>query len=246
MNFNMIKNLLDSLNMDATISEVYIFYNWVIVRSIRYAMSTLLRGMPGLLEPQGMNTYMGDIIGKSVLDIADEYLKSQETLKRAVGMATLKSLLPVPKCFLEGNAIDHYREFARVHPTCFIGHFAEAESWRAEGDPVNIIELFPRPGDIHWNDSHKILAEAELVLMTGLTIVNGTFDEAVRRTPRAKYRVIMGPTVPLSPVLFDYGVDQIGGTIIQDPEKSIHYCSLGGGSIANAPAGALRKINLVK
>jgi uncharacterized protein len=246
MNALMLKQILDTAENKSVITEVKIYLNWIIVKSIDYAMSTLFSGMPGLIEPQGMNTYMGDILGKNAIEVAEEYLVSKESLKRAVGMACLKSILPTPLYYEEGNAIDRHREFAREHPTCFIGHFSEAQQWRSEGSPVDIVELFPRAGDIHWNNSHKILGQAELVLMTGLTLVNDTFEEVVRRTPGARCRVIMGPTVPLSPVLFDYGLDQIGGTLIDDPALTMDYCSLGGGSIAHAPAGALRKVNLMK
>jgi uncharacterized protein len=246
MNNTMLKRLLDTADNKAVITDVSIFLNWVIVKSSSSAMSTMLNGMPGLIDPQGMKTYMGDIIGKNALEVASEYLASRETLKRAVGMAALKSILPLPLHLSEGNAIDKHLDFAREHPTCFIGHFMEAEIWRNEGYPVNIIELFPRQGDIHWDNSHAILAEAELVLMTGLTLVNDTFDEVIKRTPKAHLRVIMVPTVPVSPVLFDFGLDQIGGTIIENEELTLNYCRLGGGSIAHAPDGALRKINLLK
>jgi len=242
--------LLDALlahaDPDAAIVDVDIYLNWVIVKTNDYAMSTLLGGMPGLVDPQGMCTYMGDIIGQNGKEIARNFLLSNETLKRAVGMACLKSLLPPIDNCEEGNAIDLRKEFARTHNTCFIGHFFEAEQWRAQGFPVSIVELFPKEGDIHWNDSHAILAEAGQVLMTGLTLINDTFDEVIARTPHAQYRVIMGPTVPLCSALFDFGIQQIGGTVIHDPYATMRYCRMGGGSIAHAPNGALRKINLIK
>jgi uncharacterized protein (DUF4213/DUF364 family) len=244
MNPVMLKQILDTAEKKSVITEVKIYLNWVIVKSNKYAMSTLLSGMPGLIEPQGMNTYMGNILGKNAIEMAEEFLVSKESLKRAVGMACLKSILPLPLEFEEGNAIDRHHDFAREHATCFVGHFSEAQQWRSEGSPVDIVELFPRPGDIHWDNSHEVLGKAELVLMTGLALVNDTFEEVIRRTPCAKFRVIMGPTVPLCPVLFDFGVDQIGGTLIDDAALTIEYCSLGGGSIVHAPAGALRKVNL--
>jgi uncharacterized protein len=244
MNTLLLEQLLSNANRDVLIENVYIFLNWVIVKTDKYAMSTMLTGMPGLVDPTGMNTFVGDIIGKNAYSIAKEYLTSTETLKRAVGMATLKGILPDVQNYKSGNAIDFYKHIAAVSPTCFIGHFNEGALWRAEGYPVSIVELFPRPGDIHWDNSHSVLENAELVLMTGLTIVNNTFDEVVKRTPNAKYRVVMGPTVPLSPVLFEYGITTIGGTLIRNHEITIKYCQHGGGSIAYAPEGALEKVTI--
>lgn len=38
---------------------------------------------------------------------------------------------------------------------------------------------------------------------------------------------MIGPTSPLSAVLFDYGVDVIGGSKVVDPEKTIRSISEG-------------------
>jgi len=128
--------------------------------------------------------------------------------------------------------------------SCFIGHFKEGAAWRDQGSPVTIVELEPRPGDVHWDDAGPALADAEIVFITGLTLINGTFQEVVDRTPKAKYRVLMGPTVPPSPVFYDYGIHLIGSTVVADLEKVVRYCQLGGTSIAKTPDGAIRKINI--
>jgi uncharacterized protein (DUF4213/DUF364 family) len=39
--------------------------------------------------------------------------------------------------------------------------------------------------------------------------------------------VILGPTTPLSPVLFDYGVDIVAGTKVVEPDKTISSISQG-------------------
>ena len=80
--------------------------------------------------------------------------------------------------------------------------------------------------------------------MTGLTLVNGTFGEVIDRTPRAETRIVMGPTVPMTPSLFKLGAHWVGTTTIQDADAALRYFGMGGGSVMYAPAGALRKVNL--
>jgi len=243
---NLIKTIAASADPGYLIEDIKIYTNWVLVKTGKWSLSTVFRGMPGLDEKPGMNSWMGDWIGKQALESAVELLSSTETLRRAVGMACLKSLLPVPGDVIAGNAIGMVEAAAARVPTCFIGYFKEGAEWREMGRPVNIVELFPRPGDIHWNDAEEVLSKAQIVLMSGLTVVNETLAAVIRRTPAAKVRVMMGPTVPPSPVLFDCGLDLLGVTLVSDMALMARYAELGGGSIAYSPPGALERINLVK
>lgn len=240
----MIRRIAAAADPAATIEEIRIYTNWILVKTGQWSLSTFFHGMLGFTDQLGMDTWMGDWIGRPARDAALELLASREVLKRSVGMACLKSLLPEPLQTIDGNAIDLVASAAAHAPTCFIGHFKTAAEWRERGYPVTIVELFPRPGDIHWDDADIPLHQAEIVLMTGLTVVNETLEAVIRRTPSAKLRIIMGPTVPASPVLFDYGIDLLGITLIDDVERMSGYAVLGGGSIAYAPAGALKSLNM--
>lgn len=241
---HMIRRIAETADPTARIEEIRIYTNWVLVKTGKWSLSTFFHGMPGFTEQLGMDTWMGDWIGCPARVAALELLESREILKRSVGMACLKSLLPDPKETVDGNAIDLVEQAAAHAPSCFIGHFKTAAEWREQGYPVTIVELFPRPGDIHWDEADEQLHQAEIVLMTGLTVVNETLEAVIRRTPSAKLRIIMGPTVPASPALFDYGIDLLGITQIDDVERMSDYALLGGGSIAYAPAGALKSLNM--
>lgn len=242
----MIKTIACSADHEHVIEDIRIYTNWVLVKTCKWSLSTIFRGMPGFEDKPGMVSWMGDWLYKPGLESAIKLLSSRETLRRAVGMACLKSLLPAPSNVFSGNAINMVESAAMKVPTCFIGYFKEAAQWREIGRPVNIIELFPRPGDIHWNDADEVLGQARIVLMSGLTLVNETLAAVIRRTPSAKIRVMMGPTVPPSPVLFDLGIDMIGVTLVNNMELMARYAELGGGSIAYSPPGALERINMVR
>ena len=109
---------------------------------------------------------------------------------------------------------------------------------------MTIIELQPRNGDIPWTDSKPALRDAEIVFITGLTLLNDTFLEVIDRTPQAKYRVLLGRTVPFYPLFFEYGVHLIGSTLISNADLAIRYCQHGGTSVRKSPPGALRRVNV--
>lgn len=245
-NREILARIVEGIDRDLVLEDLYIFMHWIITKSRRYAFSNFFQGMPGLDLHCTRDTYLKDLLGRPVRRIIPELLDTGDTLRISTGMSCLNSALPVPEDVFEGNAIVPFLEHAREMKTCFIGHFPDADLWREKGYPVDVIELFPQPGDIHWDRSHQVLAAADLVFITGLTLVNGTFPEVIRRTPNARYRVLMGPTVPLSPVLFDYGIHLVGSSLILDIKRAIDCCRWGGGSFVFEPEGIMRRVNLTR
>jgi len=244
VNQELLSRLLSQFPEDPPVlKDVQVYSNWIIAETERYAISTIFR-----LFSTGSNfdedTYLGNQIGRPVAEIAWEYSKLKDPIRMALVMASINASLPLPEGLFEDNAVNPLSEIGKDAKTCFIGHFQEAEIMREQGCDVTIIELFPRKGDVHWNDSAPVLKEAEVVFITGLTLINDTFLEVLSRTPNAKYRVLMGPTVPCSPVLFEFGIDLIGSTLIEDPELTARYCRAGGMSVKYAYPGALKKVCL--
>lgn len=242
---NVYNTILSSItDYSSSIEEVHLFEHWIVIKAAgRYEMSTRFSPLDGYSE-QTEDTWLGNLPGQNAAMIAKEYLASNNVLHIAAGMACLKCLLPHIDQVFENSAMNHFTGLTKTHTSCFIGHFKDAAQWRSEGRPVSIIELKPNDLDIHWNDSHEVLSKAEIVFMTGLTLVNGTFGEVIKRTPAARYRIIMGPTVPLTPSLFSLGLHWLGTSRIIDTQKALRYFGMGGGSVMYAPVGALQKVNI--
>ena len=66
-----------------------------------------------------------------------------------------------------------------------------------------------------------------MVAITGTTLINHTFEELIGLCRPDAFVLVLGPTTPLSPVLFDYGADVISGTLVTDPETVLRYVSQG-------------------
>jgi hypothetical protein len=77
-------------------------------------------------------------------------------------------------------------------------------------------------------------------------LINHTLLGLLKLCPQKSLKMLLGPTTPMTTLLFDYGIDMLGITQIDDVELMSNYALLGGGSIANAPAGALRSLNMAR
>ena len=66
-----------------------------------------------------------------------------------------------------------------------------------------------------------------MVAITGMTFTNHTIEGLLSLCRPEAYVIILGPTAPLSPVLFNYGVDAVSGTKVVDPETVLRGVSQG-------------------
>ena len=79
---------------------------------------------------------------------------------------------------------------------------------------------------VHAQDRPGKMPQADVVGLTGTSFINHTAEKLLKLCQRS-FVVVVGPTSPLSPVLFDYGVDVIAGAEVVDSEKVIRYLSEG-------------------
>ncbi len=60
------------------------------------------------------------------------------------------------------------------------------------------------------------MAQADIVAITGSALINHSIERLLNLCRPESFVVVLGPTTPLSPVLFDHGVDVICGTRVVD------------------------------
>jgi len=62
--------------------------------------------------------------------------------------------------------------------------------------------------------------------ITGTAFINHTLENLLHWA-KGKYILLIGPTTPLTPVLFDYGIQLLSGTVVVDKEETFRYISQG-------------------
>ena len=106
-----------------------------------------------------------------------------------------------------------------------------------------MLELHPTVGDVPADRAPELIPQADVIGLTATTLLNGTFEALAKLFPPKALVVMLGPSTPLSPVLFDYGVTMLGGALVTDPAAAIHY--IGQGSSLHGVPG-VKRITLMK
>ncbi len=153
---------------------------------------------------------------------------SLSPMESAIGMATINSLIEVDeRCCKELNAGDLLVGKGEGKKVAIIGHFPFVPRLRKIAKELWVIEKNPQEGDLTEGEAENIIPQAQVVGITGTAFTNHTIEHLLGLCSHKAYVVILGGTAPLSPVVFDYGVSAVSGTVVIDPESVLRCVSQG-------------------
>jgi uncharacterized protein (DUF4213/DUF364 family) len=159
-------------------------------------------------------------------------------------MASINSLVEIDeKRCVELNAVDLIAEKGKDKRIVIIGHFPFINKLRDISRELRVIEKNPREGDLGEDNVESFLPAAEVVGITGTALTNHTMDALLKLCDPNAYVVVLGDSTPLTPVLFEYGVDAVSGTQVIDSEQALRCVSQG----ANfRQIKGIRKLTMIK
>jgi uncharacterized protein (DUF4213/DUF364 family) len=160
--------------------------------------------------------------------VFSRYALSQEPLEAAAGLATLNALLkPDPASLGQIDAGDWLVEQSRDRRVALVGRFPFIDEIEPVARQLWVFELEPRPGEFSFSQAPEIIPQAEVLAITGSTLLNHSLQNYLAlANPTAKV-IVLGPSTPLSPVMFNFGIDLLSGIEVAD-EKAL-LDSLAGG-----------------
>jgi hypothetical protein len=223
-----VKDRIPPARLTRTPSLVVVHAFFTAVRSYRLGLSMTLTDQaifPGAVH--SVVRHMGKIETCS-LDELLSWTESPQPIERSVGMAALNSCLPFTGLsFFEGNALDLAAEWGRGKHVVIVGHFPHLERIKSTARRMDILEKRPQPGDLPAEEAARVIPQADVVAMTGVTCLNDTIEELLSyKKPGARF-IALGPTIPLSPVLFEAGVDVVGGAWVDDENTALPMMAQG-------------------
>ncbi|TVM17391.1 hypothetical protein DPQ33_09450 [Oceanidesulfovibrio indonesiensis] len=145
---------------------------------------------------------------------------TQPSLGPSLALAAVNALLPVPKTAAPLKGQDLLLEHGAGKDAVVVGHFPFVEKIAGEFRSFHVLELRPKPGDLPAEAAEEVLPGAGVVALTGTTLLNGTLSGILALCPDA-FVLLLGPSTPFAPSLFEAGVDAIAGNAIADAEAVI-------------------------
>ena len=128
---------------------------------------------------------------------------------------------------MELNAADLILEKGEGRRVAVVGHFPFLPRVREKVETLWVIEKNPKEGDLEEAEADQVIPQAHVVALTGTSLTNHTLEHLLTLCDPKAYVLMLGDTVPLSPVLFDYGVHALSGTKVVDVDLALACVSQG-------------------
>jgi len=227
MSHHILDDLLAGLPDDHTpVRSVMVGAHWTAVCSRHCGLATTIIGD----KPHNHTTIVHDagrLHRKSARELA-ELARSDNPLEAGIGVAAINSLLEVDeKNAVEINASEVLMKRGAGKNVALVGHFPFIPRLRKSVGNLWVIEQHPSGADHPVQSAAEPIPEADVVALTGSTLINHTLDGLLELCRPEALVMLLGPTTPLSPVLFDHGVNIIAGSRVIDEDAVLHAIGQG-------------------
>lgn len=218
---------------EGEIEQVQVGLHWTAVVSIqgevrRCGLASTLsephkRGEPAVPEAGDLTRYTG----RELIKLA--FMEDKPVLT-SVGVAALNALLPdpLPEMVEEEQVESLLARYGANRTVALIGHFPFVPRLRDQVGELQVLELRPRQGDLPAAMASDVLPQADVVAITSMALINRTLEPLLELCAPEALVVMLGPSTPMSPVLFEYGIDILAGAQVIDIEGVLRSVCQGG------------------
>lgn len=222
---NVIDDIIASIREDSTVNDIRACVFWTAVVSRHCGLASTIRD-DAMHHARVSVTEAGSLLDKTALDLA-RLAHSDSLPEASIGMAAINSLIDIDvnRC-TEQNAFEILRKKGTGKNVAIIGHFPFVSRLRDLAKILWVLEKHPAGGDLSEEQAAHILPQADVVGITGTTLINHSFEHLISLC-RNKFVVLLGPSTPLTPVLFDYGIDVLSGVLVTERQTVLNMISQG-------------------
>ncbi|HYH39584.1 MAG TPA: DUF2478 domain-containing protein [Azospirillum sp.] len=206
---------------DAEVKRVVIGPKWILVETAAGAVGLAARpaGSADAVVPPPDSW-----AGRRLRDLAEPAARGWNALEIAIGIAALNA--HYNHAGQTGPAVNGLELYAGIEGrVVVIGGFPQI---RERLPRAQVIEIDPRPGEYPEPACDWLLPGAEAVVATASALANRTLPRLLAASRGARVTLV-GPGTPLTPRLFDYGIETLSGFVAENVPALVEAI-LGGAS----------------
>ena len=216
---SLLRSLISTLP-DGRIIQVNIGFHWtaVVIEVNGEERCGLASTLIDVRKPHGEADVpqAGQLEELSGLELA-ALAQSEYLALTSVGIAAINALLPPkPEAWKDLNAEEVIAEHGDGELVALVGHFPFVSRLRTRVGKLVVLEQNPQSGDLPANMAADIIPKAKVVAITGTTLINRTLEDLLALSSPHAQVILLGPSTPLSPILFDFGIDLLCGSLVTD------------------------------
>ncbi|MDY0187274.1 MAG: DUF364 domain-containing protein [Syntrophus sp. (in: bacteria)] len=239
-----LENILKNIEEDASVQEVRRGLFWTAVVSRRCGLaSTMAQGGCSHEESGGLE---GSVTNMSALGLARYGLKGGME-RVSMGLAAINSLIEVdPSRCSDVEGLKLVKDLGKGKNISVIGHFPSLDALAREVKNLWIIEKRPRAGDYPEERGNDLIPQSDIVVISSTTLINKTLSGILGLCRKGSVKMLLGPSTPLSEVLFDYGIDVLAGSAVTEKESVLKSVSEGASFLQLKKHGGVRFVTLIR
>lgn len=205
--------LIETIPKDVKINHIHVGPTWTIVYAGPYC------GFAATVNERGRSLPVFDGLIGVDMQSAAELCKSWDFLKASAGTAVVNAYcnhpaaaLSVPGMEKTQNAFFDYAGAVKNKKAAIIGHFFNLERFLTNAASISVLERKPSGDDYPDSACEFILPQQDFIFITGSAFINKTLPRLLQLSAHGR-AVVLGPSTPMSPVLFQYGADELSGLL---------------------------------
>lgn len=212
MSWQIYDNLIATLPTDITVVDFGIAPHWAWLRT-----SDEHIGIAAVYPGDGRPVASRSPIGRSLRDVAS-LSKAWNFSEAGVGVAAINAWHNRPFSGMddEPDAFEAHAHDCAGKRIGVIGHFPRLPQLFSEALELRIFERNPRPGDYPDSAAEFLISDLDVLFITGSALVNKTLPRLLELA-RGIPVILVGPSTPVHPALFDAGVTTLSSFIPTNP-----------------------------
>ncbi len=178
----------------------------------------------------------GTLAGSRASELLAMLENEKSALSRAVGLASANALLAAsPQPPLLGEEVISSLGVTPEDRVAMVGYFGPVVAQlKKTGCRLDIMELNAGHGEntLSPEQGKEAMTGCTVAIITGTTLINGTFDEVAASLGNPRAAVLLGPSSPLCREAFvGTKITHVAGSRVKDADAVLRIVSEGGGTM---------------